>query len=57
MDDMLLRLRSWVDGESELRFAAVVDGKALKQQCTEAGASTATDGVHYKEALRPHATA
>merc|ERR1719376_885391 len=44
-------LRGRVDGESELGLAAVVDGKALEEEGTEAGAGAAADSVEDEEAL------
>merc|ERR1712086_1200376 len=40
-----------VDGEGQLRLAAVVDGQALEQQGAEAGAGATSDGVEDEEAL------
>ena len=44
-----------VHGEAELGLLAVVDGEALKQEGSQAGAGTATHCVEDKEALEPRA--
>jgi len=48
-------LRRGIDGETELRLLAVVDGEALQEEGTEAGASATTDGVEHEEALETRA--
>jgi len=44
-------LRGWVDGETELGFLTIINGKSLKEERTESGSSTTTDGVEYEETL------
>jgi len=44
-----------VDGEAELGFLAVVDGKSLEQEGAEAGTSSTTDGVEDEETLETSA--
>jgi hypothetical protein len=44
-------LRSGINAELELALLAVVDRKALHEQSTEAGTSTAAEGVEHKETL------
>merc|ERR1719265_1945980 len=45
-------LRRRVDGVAELGLLAVVDGEALEEEGTKAGASATTDGVEDHEALK-----
>ena len=47
--------RSRVDGELELALLAVVGGKALKEESTEAGTCTSTERVEDKETLKRRA--
>ena len=51
LDDRGRDLRRRVDGERQLRLAAVVDREALEEQGAEAGAGAAADGVEEEEAL------
>ena len=44
-------LWGWVDGESELGFFTVVNGKSLEEEGTETGTGTTTDGVEDEETL------
>tara|TARA_B100000446_G_scaffold151994_1_gene146984 strand:- start:321 stop:608 length:288 start_codon:yes stop_codon:yes gene_type:complete len=55
LDDGGRDLRRRVDGVAELRLLAVVNGQALQQESTEAGARTTTDGVEDAEALETSA--
>jgi hypothetical protein len=48
-------LRCRVDTELQLALLAIVDGQALHQQSTEAGASSATEGVENEETLQSRA--
>ena len=45
----------WVDGESELGFFTVVNGKSLEEEGTETGTGTTTDGVEDEETLKTSA--
>ena len=51
LDDGGRHLRRRVDGEGQLRLAAVVDREALEEQGAEAGAGATADGVEKQEAL------
>jgi len=51
LDDRGRDLGRRVEGERQLRLAAVVDREALEEERAEAGAGTATDGVEEQEAL------
>mmetsp|Transcript_13339 Transcript_13339/g.19237 ORF Transcript_13339/g.19237 Transcript_13339/m.19237 type:complete len:474 (-) Transcript_13339:76-1497(-) len=51
LDDSSGDLGGRGDGEGQLGLLAVVDGEALEEQGTEAGAGTATSGVVDEEAL------
>ena len=51
LDDRGRDLRRRVDGERELRLAAVVDREALEEERAEAGAGATADGVEEEEAL------
>ena len=51
LDDRGRDLRRRVDGEGELRLAAVVDREALEEERAQAGAGAAADGVEEEEAL------
>merc|ERR1712151_614129 len=44
-------LRGWVDGETELGFFAVIDGKSFQQKGTETGTATTSDGLEDQESL------
>ena len=44
-------LWGWVDGESELGFFTVVNGKSLEEEGTETGTGTTTDGIEDEETL------
>merc|ERR1719389_1542494 len=52
LDDGGGDLRRRVDGEGELRLAAVVDREALEEERAQAGAGAAADGVEGEEALQ-----
>jgi len=45
-------LWGWVDGETELGFLTVIDGKSLEEERSETGSSTTTDGVENEETLK-----
>ena len=45
-------LRGRIDTEFELALFTIVDRETLHQQCTEAGASTTTEGVEDEETLK-----
>ena len=45
----------WVDGETELGFLTVVDGKSLEEEGTKTGSSSSTDGVEDEETLETSA--
>ena len=49
------RLRGGVDGELELRLLSIVGRETLKQERTEAGASSTTEGMENEEALETRA--
>lgn len=53
LDNGRRELRRWVDAELELRLFAVVGAQALKEERTEPGTGSATEGVEYKESLEP----
>jgi len=44
-------LGGWVDGEAELGFLAVINGKSFQQEGTETRSSTTSDGVEDHETL------
>jgi len=44
-------LWGWVNGETELGFLTVIDGKSLEEEGTETGSSSSTDGVEDEETL------
>lgn len=48
-------LGSRVDAELELALLAVVDGEALHEESTKAGAGTTTEGVEDEESLKTNA--
>ena len=48
-------LWGWVDGETELGFLTVVDGKSLEEERSETGSGTTTDGLENKETLETSA--
>jgi hypothetical protein len=48
-------LRGWVDGESELGFFTVIDGKSLEEEGSETGTGSTTDGVEDEETLETSA--
>ena len=48
-------LWGWVDGETELGFLTVVDGESLKEERSETGSGTSTDGVEDEETLETSA--
>ena len=45
----------WVDGESELGFLTIIDGKSLEEEGSETGSGTSTDGVEDEETLETSA--
>jgi len=45
-------LWGWVDGETELGLLTVIDGESLKEERTETGSGTTTDGVENEETLK-----
>merc|ERR1712070_757227 len=48
-------LWGWIDGESELGFLTIIDGKSLEEEGTESGTGTTTDGLEDKETLKTSA--
>jgi len=48
-------LWGWVDGETELGFLTVVDGKSLEEERSETGSGTTTDGLENEETLETSA--
>ena len=44
-------LWGWVDGETELGFLTVIDGKSLEEKRSESGTGSSTDGVEDEETL------
>ena len=48
-------LWGWVDGETELGFLTVIDGKSLEEERSETGSGTSTDGVEDEETLETSA--
>jgi len=48
-------LWGWVDGETELGFLTVVDGKSLEEERSKSGSGTSTDGVKDEESLETSA--
>merc|ERR1719263_2788634 len=48
-------LWGWVDGETELGFLTVIDGKSLEEEGTKTGTSSSTDGVEDEETLETSA--
>ena len=48
-------MRRGVDGETELGFLSIVDGKSFEEEGSQSGTSTTTDGVEHKEALETSA--
>jgi len=51
LNDGVGDLRRWVDGETELGFLAVIDGKSLEEEGSETRSSTTSDGVEDEESL------
>jgi len=45
-------LWGWVDGETELGFLTIINGKSLEEERTKSRSGTTTDGVEYKETLK-----
>ena len=41
----------WIDGESELGFLTIIDGKSLEEEGSETRSGTTTDGVEDEETL------
>jgi hypothetical protein len=48
-------LRGWVDAEVELALLSVVDGKSLKEERSETGSCSTTNGVENEETLETSA--
>jgi len=48
-------LWGWVDGETELGFLTIIDGKSLEEEGTESGTGTTTDGLEDEETLKTSA--
>ena len=48
-------LWGWIDGESELGFLTIIDGKSLEEERSETGSGTSTDGVEDEETLETSA--
>jgi len=48
-------LWGWIDGESELGFFTVIDGKSLEEERSETGTGSSTDGVEDEETLETSA--
>jgi len=48
-------LWGWVDGESELGFFTIINGKSLEEEGSETGTGTSTDGVEDEETLETSA--
>ncbi len=42
----------WVDGETELGFLTIINGKSLEEERTKSRSGTSTDGVENKETLK-----
>ena len=45
-------LWGWVDGETELGFLTVIDGKSLEEERSESRSGTSTNGVEDEETLK-----
>ena len=45
----------WIDGETELGFLTVVDGKSLEEEGSKSRSSTTTDGLENEETLKTSA--
>ncbi len=45
----------WIDGETELGFLTVIDGKSLEEERSETGTGSSTDGVEDEETLETSA--
>merc|ERR1719506_625501 len=48
-------LWGWIDGETELGFFTVIDGKSLEEERSETGTGSSTDGVEDEETLETSA--
>jgi len=48
-------LWGWVDGETELGFLTVINGKSLEEKGSESGTGSSTDGVEDEETLETSA--
>merc|ERR1719443_962162 len=48
-------LRGRIDGETELGFLTVIDGKSLEEEGSETGTGSTTDGVEDEETLETSA--
>ena len=48
-------LWGWVDGETELGFLTVVNGKSLEEEGSKSGSSSTTDGLENEETLETSA--
>jgi len=45
----------WIDGETELGFLSIIDGKSFQEEGTETGSSSTTDWVEDEETLETSA--
>jgi hypothetical protein len=48
-------LWGWIDGETELGFFTIIDGKSFEEKGTKTRSSSSTDGVEDKETLETSA--
>jgi len=48
-------LWGWIDGETELRFLTVIDGKSFEEKGTKTRSSSTTDGIEDNETLETSA--
>jgi len=48
-------LWGWVDGETELGFLTVINGKSLEEKGSKTGTGSSTDGVEDEETLETSA--
>jgi hypothetical protein len=42
----------WIDGETELGFLTVINGKSFEEEGSESRSSSTTDGIEDKETLK-----
>jgi hypothetical protein len=54
-DNGTRQLRGRVHAELELGFLAIIGRKTFKQECTETGTSSSTEGVENEEPLETRA--